>query len=342
MLWKRCSWIENFSPRRLFFSSSSLPHFFLLWRTRFHSLAPNFANTLDNCVGNEWLTRCFLLLFLSLSACYFLGKKSRREQVTLWGGLFGILGVIATIVFCRRRDNSCDLGTFCSLLCCFLCTRPSNKISVATDTTTSQITQQGNHNDDRTSQSIESSHLMCTFVLILFEKFSSSSLNICKLTFIILSTFYLLRLSAYHLSTAGTVIESPIAGVSELLMDKRKQEQTLALSNSNNNNSEQVEKYNKSQHTSEIHHFDNKTSGTRSLVSRYMDTNLNASNDALSNISITDANLSNRNNNYNHIKYPTSGNSNNTIDARNLHEVIELQRFYWIVCTTAHEEAKKK
>lgn len=138
---------------------------------------------------------------------------------------------------------------------------------------------------------------------------------------------------------AATVTESPI-GVnrSELLIDSNKQEQTLLLSNRNNNNSEQVNGEvgkNKSQHTSEMHHFDNKTACTRaSGASRYMGANLNAStNDGLSNISITDTNFSNSSNtsssnNNNNIKYPRSGNSNNAIDARNLHEVIELQRFY--------------
>jgi hypothetical protein len=38
--------------------------------------------------------------------------------------LFGILGVLAAIIFCRRRDQSCDL---CSI-CCFCCMKPSNKV----------------------------------------------------------------------------------------------------------------------------------------------------------------------------------------------------------------------
>ena len=51
--------------------------------------------------------------------------NNRQEQVTLWGGLFGILGVLAAIIFCRRRDQqSCDV---CAI-CCFCCVKPSNKI----------------------------------------------------------------------------------------------------------------------------------------------------------------------------------------------------------------------
>lgn len=54
----------------------------------------------------------------------------RQEQVTLWGGLFGLLALIAAIVFCRRSDTSFDLCAICTCSC-FRCR--SNKIASSHD-----------------------------------------------------------------------------------------------------------------------------------------------------------------------------------------------------------------
>lgn len=51
--------------------------------------------------------------------------------MTLWGGLFGILGLIAALVFCRRKDLTCDLSKICSCQCLKISSRESSRSSSA-------------------------------------------------------------------------------------------------------------------------------------------------------------------------------------------------------------------
>lgn len=131
---------------------------------------------------------------------------------------------------------------------------------------------------------------------------------------------------------AAAVHEAPMAAV--LIEKKRQQEKSLVTNTNNNNNNNnngapgeqvnsKVEK-SKSQHTSEMHLADNKSTLTHSLLpSRYEGTNLNGST-AIGDISISDTRFTGASG----IKYPKSGNCNNFIDATDAHEVIQLQRFY--------------
>lgn len=82
-------------------------------------------NQRDHSFLVHFLRKTVLSLFANNMLCLCVWVY-REEQVTLWGGLFGLLAVIAVVVFCRRSEQSLDL---CAILSCSCLRNRSNKIA---------------------------------------------------------------------------------------------------------------------------------------------------------------------------------------------------------------------
>ena len=79
--------------------------------------SPRPRNQRDNLLLLKLLPKDCACTAFNNSFSFVRACVSREEQVTLWGGLFGLLALIAAVVFCRRSETSFDLCAICTCSC---------------------------------------------------------------------------------------------------------------------------------------------------------------------------------------------------------------------------------